>query len=304
MASFPSSQIWTLKDHAKVVRGDIVYPTVSEGSSVWKMREASTARSVGVYPNDDIVATEGYNYAQSYIATTGGSITTVTSAGSINTALNNLSDGDVLLLASGNTYTVTSEATDGYGNDPWRHKNVLICGDTDDAANVVLEWTKAAGRGMHIFGGGDSTHVPTVNKQSAFVTWYTQQTSETSYINALVAQVASTGPAKGRLVNCYIDQSTGGISWHYNNGNLTTIDVEFIRCTFANYSSWYESYSGRDDVITVTDCLFDDSTDTTEYVNGGGNTTGATVDTTNRSYNTGTYTSSGHLYIPNTTAVF
>jgi len=71
MASFPSSQIWTLKDHAKVVRGDIVYPTVSEGSSVWKMREASTARSVGVYPNDDIVATEGYNYAQSYIATTG-----------------------------------------------------------------------------------------------------------------------------------------------------------------------------------------------------------------------------------------
>jgi len=57
-------------------------------------------------------------------------------------------------------------------------------------------------------------------------------------------------------------------------------------------------------VITVTDCLFDDSTDTTEYVNGGGNTTGATVDTTNRSYNTGTYTSSGHLYIPNTTAVF
>jgi hypothetical protein len=106
------------------------------------------------------------------------------------------------------------------------------------------------------------------------------------------------------MVNCYFDNNGGDISWHYDNASSTGTDVEFIRCTFANYTNWDNSYSGRDDQIDVGDCLFSGSTDSTEYVDLGGNVTNATIDETNRTYNTSTYSSSGHLYVPNTNAIF
>jgi hypothetical protein len=307
MPNFPSSQIWKLKDLNKFVRGDLPYPSVDEASSLWKLREAMTARSLGIYPNNDPVPqTSGSAYASSYLATTGGSLIEITIPGSLNATLDNASDGDAILLKTAGTYTVNNLQTDAYGSCPWRLKNVLIAGDTEDASDFVVEFTKTAQRGMHLFAGGNTTSPPSINKQGAFITFYTQNTSGTSYINALVAVVSngSTAPPKGRLVNCYIDQNTGDISWHYNNGNEVSIDVEFVRCTFANYTNWDASYSGRDDVITVTSSLFDGTTDTTEYVDGGGNTYSATVDTTNRTYSTSSYSTSGHLYIPNTTAVF
>jgi len=131
------------------------------------------------------------------------------------------------------------------------------------------------------------------------------QTHSLSYSSALVNNNngGSSAPTIGRATNCYIDYNGGDISWIYDNLNVTSVDVEWTRCTFANYGSWVSKYSGANAANTATNCLFDDTT-VSEYTDGGSNVTSATVDTTNRTYNTGTYATAGHLYIPNTTAIF
>lgn len=301
MADFPSGGFWSLKEHRDYVLGDSPFPIAGSYSGIWNPNEASRALSFGRWPAIG-VGNAGSLYATSYLAATGGSLIEVSTTGSINTALDNASDGDAILLKTAGTYSVTCTTTDAYGSDPWRAKNVLIVGDVDDAGDITLIISKGSPRGMHLFAGGSTTHNPSIYKQMAFLTAFKNETSTTSYINALVAQVATSGPAQGRMVNCIHNSNTGGISWIYNNSLLTTIDVEFVRCTFINYGTWYAKYSGSNDVITVSNTLFSGAT-VANYVDGGFNVTSATVNNTTGSYDTGTYSTAGHLFIPNTDVV-
>lgn len=245
----------------------------------------------------------GADYATSYLATTGGTLINHSTTGSLNTVIDNASDGDAILLTDG-SYTIDAIPFGLYTADCFRRKNILICG-ASFAENVVVTVNHdgvSAVRDHPVFCGSDSLHTPTVNRQMAFITFLRQQTSTLNYSSSLVFG-NGTPLSKGRMVNCYFDSNTGNVSWHYDN-NSGALDVEFVRCTFANYGVWPSSYSGFDNVLTVSNCLFDDTIDTTEYVNGGGNVTSATVNTTARTYDTSTYTTAGHLYVPNTTAVF
>ena len=312
MPQYPSSQIWTLRNHSKFVQGDLTYPTTSEASSIFRLREASMARSLGIFPNDDVVTTSGKDYADSYIATTGGSITVHGStSGSLNTAVDALSDGDVLLLSAG-SYTLTAVTTETYSSDPMRTVNALIAGDTDDADDVVIEVTHTSARGHHVFADEDTASLaPSTYKQYAFIRFKRLDTSGTSYVNALSGGVASY-KAHGRMVNCIFDGNAGDVSWIYDNSQGTAHDVAHIRTTFINYNNWDASYTGASGAIVVNNCLFDDTTDETKTAGAGSHTIAtltdcvksATIQLSDGQYDTNTYSTAGHLYIPNTTAVF
>lgn len=251
--------------------------------------------------------TFGRLYAESYIAATSGSIIEVFTTDDLETEINNSSDGDALLLEPGSYTTDAQIVTASFNSDPFRGKNILIVGDTDAAQDVVVEVDNdgdGAVRDHPVFTRAPTgTSTPTIYRQLAFLVYKRLQTTGTNYANALVrGNTDGLGPPKGVMVNCYFDSNNGDVSWHYDNSN-TAIDVRFIRCTFGNYANWDASYTGLDNVLDVGNCLFDKTTDTSEYVNLGGNVTSATVDITNRTYDTATYPTAGHLYVPNTDVI-
>ena len=304
MPDFPQSGKWSLREHAIALQGDAAFPTTLGGSGIWSTTEVSRKTALSSWPVFTTFAGGGL-YAQSYIATTSGTITShVPTSGSLNSAIDALSDGDALLLAAG-SYTIDALQCQGYGSDSWRNKNILIAGSTENANDVVLEVTHSAQRGKHIFASVDTATYPaaTVNKQIAFLRYKRLATSTTNYINA-IAVGYSTDPAKGRAVNCIFDFNNSAVCWMYDNYVRTTHDIEFVRCTFLNYSTWGASYSGAVGTMIVGDCLFDDTYyNTNNRATVTSSTASATITVADGSYNTSTY-GDGHLYIPNTTAVF
>jgi hypothetical protein len=253
---------------------DLTNESITIGPSTFKGKEVNVG---------------GAAYADAYVAITGGSIVNYSTAGSIDSQIDALSDGDALLLEPG-----TYSATRGTGNDVFRTKEVLICGNTDDAADVVIEFDHdqpSAVRDHPIF---DKTTTD-AKRQLAFISLKRIQTSGTNYISALVK--GNGNASKGKAVNCYFDFNNGDVSWIYDNNGLTTIDIRFHNCTFANYANWDSKYSGRADVVDVHNALFDDTYDTDDTLFYGTTVGSATVDTVNRTYNTSTYPNSGHLII-------
>jgi len=226
-------------------------------------------------------------YANEYVANTGGSITTFSTPGSIDSVIDGLSDGDVLQLSPG-TYT----ATRGSNTDAFRGKDILICGTSEQSQDVLIEFDHDQPSGVrdHPIFGDPST----LQRQMAFLSFKRIQTSGTNYISALVK---GFGNDRGKMVNCYIDLNNGDVSWLYDNNNDPDIDVRFYNCTFANYANWDSRYSGRTDVVEVHNCLFDAGYDTDDVQFFGTNPSSATVDTVNRTYDTATFSESGHLVI-------
>lgn len=303
MADFPQSGKWSLREHAHRLQGDSAYPSATVGSSVWSLTDVSRNEELSRWPQF-IDAYTGGDYATSYVATTGGSITNFSAtSGSLNTAIDNLSDGDVLLLQAG-SYTLTSVNSASYTSCPWRNANVLIAGDVTDPNDVVIELTHTGDRGKHIFAEGSGTDkIPTVNKQMAFCRLKRLATSTTNYVNALALGYGSN-PAKGRMVNCILDLNNGNVSWTYDNGATTDHDVKFIRTTFLNYGTWQSSYTGANGIIVVDNCVFDDATQASDKATLTDCETSVAVTTSDGSYNTTTYSTAGHLYVPNGTAIF
>ena len=272
------------------------HPSTSSAYGIWSLNEVRDAERGDNWPE---VTTKGYGYASSYLATTGGSLITVASGGDVRAAIDGSTDGDAILIDEG-TYAfgpATSQNTMHSG------KEVLIVGNTDTPQSVVIDFDHDANgdiRDHPVFDSANST----TNTQLAFLTFYRNPTTtiSTNYNSSLLK--GGGGLSKGIAINVYFDLDNKLVSWHYDNNSLTTHDIRYLRCTFANYSSWATSYSGSNSVVDVGNCLFDDTTQTSEYVDLGGNVTSGTLNTTTRTYDTGTYATSGHLYIPNTTAVF
>ena len=60
----------------------------------------------------------------------------------------------------------------------------------------------------------------------------------------------------GTMLNCIIDLNNGNVAWNYDNTNSTAYITSYKHCTFLNYASWVNSYSGVN-AIRVIDCAFD-----------------------------------------------
>jgi hypothetical protein len=135
-----------------------------------------------------LTGTNGSLYADSYLATTGGSLITVTSSGSINSVIDSANDGDAILLAPG-TYNIDAQVVTSNFSDPFRNKNVLICGDTNLVNDVVLTVDHDGESGVRdhgIFVGNLSSSTPSINRQTAFLTYVRQP-----FVNRQVVQIMS-----------------------------------------------------------------------------------------------------------------
>lgn len=242
----------------------------------------------------------GRRYAESMTNYTGGTIYEVASPGNIDSYLDAATaEQDAILLVGPGTYN--SNATDGdtYNSCPWRRKNVLIAGDTNDASTHIWTLNHSARRGKHLFTGGYSG---TSNwKQAAFLHIKRPATSTTNYINAFAGQYNGYA-INGGIVNCIFDSQGGGISWTYDNSNVGG-NVKVNRCSFINYSAWYSSYSGTIGTNRVGNTLFGGAR-TSTFTDQGGNVEYATINSTTGDYSTATYPTAGHLYVPNTNYIY
>lgn len=295
MPNFPSSHIWSLREHRDRSLGDLAFPTADGANGIWKLKETLDYLGGGGAGDNP-----GSAYATSYLATTSGTLYTKGGGGSINADIDAMSDGDALVLGAG-TYSVAATTSESFSSSLFRDKNILIAGDTT-AADVILEVTHAAQRGKHIF-SKNSNITNTINQQLAFMQVKRIATSATNYINALSGGVSGSDP-KGRMVNCYFNNNAGAISWIYDNSNSADIDVEFVRCTIGNYGTWQNKYTGNAAGTTVDACIFDGTTQFNDVTQAGTSYTGITINDTTGVYDNSIYSEAGHLYVPNTTAVF
>lgn len=238
----------------------------------------------------------GKIFADDYIATSNGSLIEATLSDDINTLIDNSSDGDAILLPDGYSDTLTPVTADAYHSDPFRGKAVLICGDIswDTGEGIALTQTDTSDRDNPLFtrsGSGTSFY-----RQLAFLKYTRINNSADNYSSGLV-RGNEVGAPTGKATNVLFDLNNQAVAWHYDNPASASIDVRFINCTFFNSSSWLNSYTGRDDVITVSNCLIQDSTPEIDEVIDTNTTVGATLNV-DGSYDTTTYSDRGHLYIP------
>ena len=242
----------------------------------------------------------GKQFAEAYVAGTGGSVVEYSggSGTDITSTLVGMTNGDCLLLPEGQYDLGISQGAGTYSSEPFNNKECAIVGDTNDPANVVVTFDHNATRDKPIFSTSSGTQTPTDKRQMAFLTLTRVDGSTTNYIAALIR--GNGGNAKGRLVNVYFENQTSShyIAWGYDNSSLAH-DVQFIRCTFANYAAWANRYNMNNKGTTYAkDCLYSGAYDTDDIYFYGTNQASATIDTTNRTYNTSTYPTAGHLYVP------
>ena len=242
----------------------------------------------------------GKQFADAYVAGTGGSIVEYSggSGTDITSTLVGMTNGDCLLLPEGQYDLGISQGAGSYSSEPFNNKECAIVGDTNDPANVVVTFDHNATRDKPIFSTSSGAQTPTDKRQMAFLTLTRVDGSTTNYVAALIR--GNGGNAKGRLVNVYFENQTSShiIAWGYDNSSLPH-DVQFIRCTFANYASWANRYNfGNKGTTYAKDCLYSGAYDTNDIYFYGTNQASATIDTTNRTYNTSTYPTAGHLYVP------
>lgn len=241
-------------------------------------------------------ASNGYGdiYAGFYTTLTSGTKISVTGSGStqytLNTDIDNASDGDILVLEPG-VYKVdcTSYSGQTYYSDPFRTKELAIVGNGDSSNAVVLTIDHTSARDKPIFGGGTSGKNHLANMRII-----RNDTSGTSYVSALV-RGTSGGDGCGFMRNVIFDNNNGAnITWVYDNGNSSTNRVRFNNCSFVNYQSWGTKYSGSATHVRVTDCAFDDTRDTagaTFIANAAANPASVTFDA---SYDYSPNTTYGH----------
>lgn len=269
------------------------YPTSITADGIWSLSQVAKNILGGTWPTSSF-NTFGRQYAEDYISKTDGALIEINPDDDIDSTISSASNGDAILLSPGIYQSIPKEITSKFC-DLWREKNLLLCGDTSSASSVIVNLDYQT-RDYSIF-VGDLDPEPTINRQCAFLTLFREKTDNTSYQNSLVRMNGSR--SMGRMVNCIVDNNGGEISWHYDNDSSNGSTVEFINCTFMNYSGWDNSHSGRDDQIKVGNCLFSADTQEDEYIDLGSNETQAYVNSVSRSYNISAHPQSGHLYIPN-----
>ena len=198
------------------------------------------------------VKTAGRKYAEGYLSAYGGSLIELDTPGDFSSTLDAASPGDAILFVEPGTYTSQATAGDAYNSCPWRKKQVLICGDTNDANEMVWGLNHAGQRGKHLWTGGYSEASQYPNqKRCAYVHIKRYATSSTNYINALAGMVTNIN-MYGIMRNCIFDSQGGGISWIYDNNGRFANQVYVQYCTFFNYGgAWYNSYSGYNQAMRV-----------------------------------------------------
>jgi hypothetical protein len=255
--------------------------------------------------------TAGQSYAASYLATTGGNLFTANGGGNLDNTIDNMNDGDALVLGAG-SYTGDFNIFVDSNNTPdhLRNKDVLVCGGSAEVNDVslFLDGLGRQGRDAH-FSTLNNSQTP--NAQYAFLRLIVDTPGRTaSYAHAIFA-----GPNRGsfpgsglftNFVNCVLDMDNyfDAPAWEYNNAGVDK-GMKFIRCTFANYTGFRDYYSEGPGSIDLEDNIFEDVR--ALYGDGTINETNTAQNVSigsNFSYDTTLHPDRGHLYVPNTNAIF
>lgn len=215
-------------------------------------------------------AVNGYgdSYATYYTALTSGTKTSITGTGvteyTLDTDIDNASDGDILVLEPG-TYLIncTTANNDTYVSTLFRNKEIAIVGNGTDPKDVVLTVDHNTARDKAIFPGNTTGKCHLANMRLI-----RNDTSTTNYVSALVR--GNNGDGSGYMRNVIFDNNNGGISWVYDNGNSSTNRARFNNCSFVNYGTWYSKYSGSTSHVQVNNCAFDDTYNTNDATFGTG----------------------------------
>ena len=249
----------------------------------------------------------GFAYAQSYVASTGGTLTTYSGGADISAALSNYYNsqlGNALFLPPGSytidsgfnanfTHTYSSSVfPSGYygvfGDDP----QTTIITAIEDAGvsfsdNAVLSWDDT---GNIQFDGGYFT----LRFESA------AGASSQSYRFAMFTGTDNNGDLTyGQFKNCAFNRNGGKISMLYDNGNDTGY-IWLKNCSIGNVTTFYSNYSGSKTNKDAFNCLFEPAITTTQW----GTLTDCVTngsylqvaDDHTMTYNTLTYPTAGHLY--------
>jgi 6-phosphogluconolactonase (cycloisomerase 2 family) len=272
--------------------------------------------------------TKGSLYAAAYADFTGGNIVEYTGGTNIDSAIIALNHGDVLLLPPG-SYTAGSLALYYNGRSPasngpdfradsiFKERNILICGDTDDAADVLITYNhdqhstnptnKPIWAHYH-----DQSVAPTQGQQLAFLSFkrtVASTSNDTSMAlmngsNIVYYSYSSRGSSYsqpqldcfGKAVNVYFDFNGSILRWSSTTGANSRVD--YSRCTFAGFTNFVTNEPVADySKAHIKNCLFTNIYRLVGSVTGR-NSARATVNTTNRTYVYDNYVQSGHLYIP------
>jgi hypothetical protein len=249
--------------------------------------------------------TFGLQYANSYLATTGGTLFTLNGGGNINSIVDSMTDGDALVLGPGSYDVDLPNIDDTYVDDFMRSKDILVAGDVDNAADVDLFADSRSGTQRTYLVG--HTDLNNSYAQYAFLTVRPSQSGDTdNYTNTIVGvDIDGTGvETHVNLTNCILDLSNYLVSpsWEYNN-NGSFKDVRFTRCTFANYSGWQGSYSTGTGTIFVNDTIYEDERNTESDLSESNIATNVSLDSAFY-YNQTNHSTRGHLFVPNTNAIF
>lgn len=191
----------------------------------------------------------GTEYAQNYIAETGGSIINYNGGSDLNPTLTTMNNGDALLLPPG-TYSANGIIVDNISTSIFGTKNFLICGQTSNPADVIIEYNAQPADNTYRRDHPLFAEVNNDRARLAYLTYKRSTTRTASY------QVALHRFSKGgRAYRVNMDFDGGRVGWLYSNA--IPFKRRFDFCSFSNYSVWFNNYSGDPASIIVNNCFFD-----------------------------------------------
>ena len=201
------------------------------------------------------------DYVGFYINRTSGTIVEVTYSGTgidnLDSTIDSMSDGDVLLLNPGEYEITPTLNFDGYATLNTRGKSIAFLGNTLNPPDVKLNLLPngTARDNPLFFESAGSLHYANMH-----IIRMSDGTAHTNYSGAIKRGTDwTTRATSGYARNCIIDLNGLVVSFNYdNNGDATPI-VYLINCSFVNYSSWQAGYSGNSNSIQVIDCAFDNA---------------------------------------------
>jgi hypothetical protein len=206
-----------------------------------------TSVSVGSKIYDTTYDRTGLQYAQQYITSTGGSIVTYSGGTDITSTIASLNNGDALVLPPG-SYTAIGVREGDNHSTIFGGKNILICGQTNNPSDVLIEYSPDETlRDTPIFGRSSNR-----STQIAYLTFKRLGNLRTGSYQIALFQNGRGGKAYRTV----FDFNNKNISWLYESYWGPQIKRSVIECVFKNYNNWYTYYNGSIRDLFVIDCKF------------------------------------------------
>ena len=248
----------------------------------------------------DSSAGPGFAYAQSYVAATGGTLTTYSGGSDLTSTIvgyDQSTNGDALFLPPG-SYTVDT-STDAalvhtYSTAMFASGYYGVFGADPDTVQILAD-QPGSPRADNCIASWDDNG--TINLTLGYLTMRLDHLTNTiSYTTPLFHGTGQGQLSYVMMKNCAINMENTSLSILYDNNNDAD-DIKFENCSIGNFSTFTNNYSGSKTNKVAENCLFEPNVTTTQL----GSLTNCTVNGSYFTvtgnyliYDTGTYSTVGH----------